>query len=668
MGVVNSHYLNPISTGWLFAELTGQLAHMEKPLTPQTIVTTSRQRLMSNARGTSMVRKSLIAIAALVAGLVPLTVWNTTVHAATFTVTSLADDGSTGTLRWAMTQANSAAGADIIDFDNSLSGTITLLSSLPAITENLTIVGLGQDDLIIDGVGSYRPFTVTTSGVQFTLSDMTLRRGGSGGHAQLILNSRATISATRVTFKETTGTAVANWEAGSVATYTNCIFSNNNNGIIGDHGSTPSSVSNTDTDYQNRTYVVNSLFENNVAAINQERFTHITNSTFRNNVWGARINGLNRTQIYSSTFSNNSIAISHFNWTPVEWTSVGRNNRIHDGNTFEDNGVTFALSDSWNSGQRSQQWTTISNNSWDGSGTWISAERWSGSANVTDTVTAVNTSGREWIETNNIDYRTTTTTTTTTTTLPPVTTVAPVVTTVAPSSSTNESNSAVVDTNVVSAPQTSRQNSTVTTVVPPAIVTTTVPPTTTTTTTIPAPSAPELSSGESGALVDGEEVETTLTRSNNALVVSGAGIEASVYGLSPEGARIDLDEDGLLRLETQDQVVVEAAGYEVGNVVDVWMYSTPTRLGQLIVDATGAIKGSFALPETLESGDHRVVLDGQNNRGQDVVLGIGVSVGEVDQSSLASRLLIIIPVSLAILAALIIPTTLRRRREEHITD
>jgi len=198
------------------------------------------------------------------------------------------------------------------------------------------------------------------------------------------------------------------------------------------------------------------------------------------------------------------------------------------------------------------------------------------------------------------------------------------------------------------------------------MVTTTVPAvtTTTTTTTVPAPVAPELSSGETGALVDGEEVDTTLTRSNNALVVSGAGIEASLYGMSPDGARIDLDDNGLLRLDTQDQIVVEAEGYVPGNVVDVWMYSTPTRLGQLTVDGAGAIAGNFKLPESLTVGDHRVVLNGENNRGQDVTLGIGVFVGEVDQSSLASRLLIIIPVSLAILAALIIPTTLRRRREE----
>jgi len=138
--------------------------------------------------------------------------------------------------------------------------------------------------------------------------------------------------------------------------------------------------------------------------------------------------------------------------------------------------------------------------------------------------------------------------------------------------------------------------------------------------------------------------------------------------MNSEGARIDLDENGLLRLASQDQIVVEAQGYEPGNIVDVWMYSTPTRLGQLTVNASGAITGTFALPDSLSLGDHAVVLDGQNNQGQDVILGIGVSVGEIDQSSLMSRLLIIVPVSMAILAALIIPTTLRRRRQESVTN
>jgi hypothetical protein len=130
-----------------------------------------------------MVRRGLIAIAALVAGLVPLTVWNSTVHAATFTVTSLSDDGTTGTLRWAITQANATAGDDTIGFDGSLNGTITLTSNLPGVTDTVTINGNGQNNTVIDGVNLYRPFTFTfggNSGKTLTLNDMTLRRGGGG--------------------------------------------------------------------------------------------------------------------------------------------------------------------------------------------------------------------------------------------------------------------------------------------------------------------------------------------------------------------------------------------------------------------------------------------------------------------------------------------------------
>src|SRR5438132_1685478 len=46
-----------------------------------------------------------------------------------FAVTKLADDGSTGTLRWAIMQAMPAGG--IVTFADGLSGTITLLSNLP---------------------------------------------------------------------------------------------------------------------------------------------------------------------------------------------------------------------------------------------------------------------------------------------------------------------------------------------------------------------------------------------------------------------------------------------------------------------------------------------------------------------------------------------------------
>jgi uncharacterized repeat protein (TIGR01451 family) len=69
-------------------------------------------------------------------------------RAATFTVTNTNDSG-TGSLRWAIEQANAAPGRDIITGGN-LGGTITLASPLPAITDSVSI-RLG---VIIDGTNA----------------------------------------------------------------------------------------------------------------------------------------------------------------------------------------------------------------------------------------------------------------------------------------------------------------------------------------------------------------------------------------------------------------------------------------------------------------------------------------------------------------------------------
>lgn len=631
------------------------------------IVRTASGNVRSRAR---ILRNLTLALSALIIGVTPIAITSTSVSAATFEVTSLSDDGSPGTLRWAMTQANSNAGTDTITFSSAVAGTITLTSDLPAVAETVTIDGPGQSVLTISGANNYRPFTVAfgnDSSVVFTVRDLTLTNGGGDGgregESQFIYNSRATVRATRVTFKNTNGMAVSNWGGTTVSTYTDCIFRNNNVGIFGDHGTTPTAVTNDDTEYTNRTYVIDSLFEDNQQAISQERWTKISGSTFRNNGYAANIRGLNRTQITNSTFTGNSVAVYHTNWTPTEWTSVGRNNRLHDGNTFTNNNYAFILMDSWNDGQSSQQWATLSNNEWDGDGVWVYASDWNGQNNVDRSVDEVQATGISWREINNTDRSVIPTPTTTT---PPT----PVDNNNQQTSTDASSNSETGGSNIASSPLLTQTNKTTGTTIArsssSSAVSTTTTPVATTTTTIPAPTAPEVSSGEAGATVDGEEVDTTLTRNNNALVVSAAGIEASIYGMTDDGQRVNLDEDGFLRLETSDQIVVEAEGFVAGDEVDVWMYSTPAQLGRVAVDANGVMKGTFSLPPGVDSGDHRVVLNGQNNKGQDVILGIGVAVGEVSQSSLISRLLIIVPVSLAIVFALIIPTALKRRRDESL--
>lgn len=119
----------------------------------------------------------------------------------TITVTSLADDGSSGELRAAINQANSDADGDTIVFSNGLTGTITLNSALPAITASMTIQGPGSEKLAVDGGGLFQPFQVeqTTAPPTVDITSLTIQHGtdaatDSGGGAILITNATVTLS------------------------------------------------------------------------------------------------------------------------------------------------------------------------------------------------------------------------------------------------------------------------------------------------------------------------------------------------------------------------------------------------------------------------------------------------------------------------------------------
>ena len=89
----------------------------------------------------------------------------------TYSVTSLLDDGSVGTLRWAIALANADPGPDEIVFQEGLTGEIDLgYGSDPDggnpdldVTNPVTITGPGSRDLSIDGQQSSRIFHVASA-------------------------------------------------------------------------------------------------------------------------------------------------------------------------------------------------------------------------------------------------------------------------------------------------------------------------------------------------------------------------------------------------------------------------------------------------------------------------------------------------------------------------
>src|SRR5262249_49339498 len=97
----------------------------------------------------------------------------------TFSVTNLLDDGSAGSLRSAINQANAAPGPDTIAFAHGLHGTIGLDSTRGEldITDSLTIDGPGADRLTVSGSDATRVFSVSGSTTDVEICDLTIAHG-----------------------------------------------------------------------------------------------------------------------------------------------------------------------------------------------------------------------------------------------------------------------------------------------------------------------------------------------------------------------------------------------------------------------------------------------------------------------------------------------------------
>lgn len=115
-----------------------------------------------------------------------------------FVVTSLLDDDSRGTLRWAVTQANTCLGEQVVGFAPSLAGQTILLTttedgtagpSALSITAEITLQGLrGDKGVTLAGDGeqtNLRAFYVAPTG-HLTVRNLTVcnfrHRGGDGKH------------------------------------------------------------------------------------------------------------------------------------------------------------------------------------------------------------------------------------------------------------------------------------------------------------------------------------------------------------------------------------------------------------------------------------------------------------------------------------------------------
>ena len=178
-----------------------------------------------------------------------------------------------------------------------------------------------------------------------------------------------------------------------------------------------------------------------------------------------------------------------------------------------------------------------------------------------------------------------------------------------------------------------------------------------------APMIAEVSTGESALDVGGVRTNVDVSRENNKIVLKSGTYQAVLSGLDSSGGTRSLDADGNLRLTSGDVLRLNMGGFKVGTQVEVWMFSTPVRLGTTKVETDGRVTGTFTIPKNIEDGSHRIAVTAKLPNGKSTTFTLGILVGDLSTTSTLTRVLIAIPITLAIGFGFLLPTQLRRRRK-----
>ena len=160
--------------------------------------------------------------------------------------------------------------------------------------------------------------------------------------------------------------------------------------------------------------------------------------------------------------------------------------------------------------------------------------------------------------------------------------------------------------------------------------------------------------------VGGESQQANIARSENKVVITVGEMTATVAAVDDAGNTRPLDSAGNIVLEPGARVAVKMDGFDPGTEMEIWMYSTPVRIGTAKVGANGELDTVVAIPDDAPSGAHRIVI---TSKGENPVkFTLGVRVGSYGKESNVATWLIVVPIVVAVLSALFLPPAFRRRR------
>jgi hypothetical protein len=181
-----------------------------------------------------------------------------------------------------------------------------------------------------------------------------------------------------------------------------------------------------------------------------------------------------------------------------------------------------------------------------------------------------------------------------------------------------------------------------------------------------APSLVNTPSAVGAATIGGKLAKATTTRVNNQLVFNAGGFTVTLAGVKADGTIIPLSSEGLLEVQRGDTFRLDVTGFAPGSNVDIWMFSKSMLLANITVGADGLVKSSFVVPKSMTDGLHHLVMVGVDKAKAEAKFEVGMNVGAPTKQWWASRVLIVIPIAVAVFIGLWLPTTVRRRKRRQV--
>jgi hypothetical protein len=185
-----------------------------------------------------------------------------------------------------------------------------------------------------------------------------------------------------------------------------------------------------------------------------------------------------------------------------------------------------------------------------------------------------------------------------------------------------------VTTPVTTVPETPETTSPSTTVPPTSIPTTTLP----TLELLPGSNGVQTPPDQAVVVIDGvvTDLVVTINDDGSATIEYPGSFIVRIIPTQPEDGVLLADGTSGIRVYRDRTVAIQGEGFAPETEVEVWINSTPVKLGTALTDSAGAFSKTFDVPPGIELGEHTLTLSGTLSDGRLGQTSIGLVVLDIE--------------------------------------